>query len=54
MVAGDDPCYEKLSFELWTFMKAEGSVPDPVAEHVWTNCIQNTDVGLVELITPQA
>lgn len=53
-MAGIDSCHKKLSFELWTFMKAEGSEPDPVAEHVWTNCIRNTGVGLVELITPEA
>ena len=34
-------------------MKAEGSAQTSDAHYVWGNCIQNNDVGLLELITPE-
>jgi len=43
--ADDEPC-QKLPFELWMHMKAEGS------EDIM-HCLQITHVGLLELTTPE-
>ncbi|CAN0287420.1 unnamed protein product, partial [Ectocarpus fasciculatus] len=51
--ADDEPCQKKLSFELWTFMKAEGSAQNPDAQRVRDVCVENEDIELVELITPK-
>ena len=34
-------------------MKAEGSEQNPDAQYVRDNCIRTTDIGLIELITPE-
>ncbi len=51
--ADDEPCQKKLPFDLWTLMKADGSAQSAAAQDVLENCIETTDVGLVELITPE-
>ncbi|CAB1111813.1 unnamed protein product [Ectocarpus sp. CCAP 1310/34] len=51
--ADDEPCQKKLSFELWTFMKAEGSAHNPDAQRVRASCVEHEEIGLVELITPK-
>ncbi|CAN0182350.1 unnamed protein product [Ectocarpus sp. 4 AP-2014] len=51
--ADDEPCQKKLSFELWTFMKAEGSAQNPDAQYVRASCVEHAEIGLVELITPK-
>ena len=51
--ADDEPCHKKLSFELWTYMKAEGSAENPDAQYVRASCMHTMNVGLVELITPE-
>lgn len=47
-----DPCQRKLSFELWTHMKAEGSAQNPNAKGVRESC-HTVELGQVELITPE-
>ena len=49
----DEPCHQKLSLDMWTFMKAEGSAKDADAQHVYVECLQQPEMGLVELITPK-
>ncbi|CAN0155242.1 unnamed protein product [Ectocarpus sp. 6 AP-2014] len=53
--ADDEPCQKKLSFELWSFMKAEGSAQNPDAQRVRASCVEyeEMEIGLVELITPK-
>ncbi|CAN0154147.1 unnamed protein product, partial [Ectocarpus sp. 6 AP-2014] len=51
--ADDEPCQKKLSFELWTFMKAEGSAQNPDAQRVRASCVEHEEIGVVELITPK-
>lgn len=47
----NEPCHQKLSLDMWAFMKAEGSAKDADAKHVYDNCMLQPDMGLVELIT---
>lgn len=49
--SGDEPCHQKLPFDLWLLMKAEGSAEDDDAQHVYVECLHEPEVGLVELIT---
>lgn len=49
----DDPCHQKLSFNLWIIMKSGGTTQDTDAMHVLDNCIQTREVTLLELITPE-
>lgn len=51
--AGDEPCKQKLPFDLWALMKAEGSAQDPDAQYVRENCFEAKDVGVLELETPE-
>lgn len=49
----DEPCQQKISMDMWTFMKAEGSAQDADAQHVYVECLRQPEMGLVELITPE-
>eukprot|EP00904_Undaria_pinnatifida_P008994 jgi/Undpi1/5224/HiC_scaffold_2.g00506.m1 len=49
----DEPCHQKISMEMWTFMKAGASPPNADAQHVYDECMRQPDMGLVELITPE-
>ena len=49
----EEPCHQKLSMDMWTFMKAGASPPDADAQHVYDECMRQPDMGLVELITPE-
>lgn len=51
--SSDEPCQKKMSFELWTLMKAEGSAQNSDAQYVRANCLQTKELGLIELITPK-
>lgn len=45
-----ESCHQKLPFDLWAFMKADGSANDVDAKHVYVECFREPEVGLVELI----
>lgn len=47
----DEPCHQKLSFELWTAMIAEGPLPNADAQHVRANCLLSKDIGMLQLRT---
>ena len=47
-------CDHKLPFEFWVYMKAEGTANDPDASHVRNECLKARNIGMVELITPEA
>lgn len=49
----DEPCHQKISLDMWTFMRAQGSAQDADAQHVYVQCLQQPEMGLVELITPE-
>ena len=49
----DEPCHQKLSLDMWAFMKAEGSTQDADAQHVYVECMKQPKMGMVELITPK-
>ena len=49
----DDPCRLKLSFELWTLMKAEGLAQNSDAQFFRENCVHTMEVGRIELVTPE-
>ena len=49
----DDSCSQKLPFNLWIIMKAEGTANDPDALGVAEQCIQDKKISLLELITPE-
>jgi len=34
-------------------MKAKGSAGDPDAAHLWEECLNSKDIGMVELLTPE-
>lgn len=50
-LSSDEPCQQKLPFELWTAMKAYGTSPDADVEHVRANCLLAEDIGMLELST---
>ncbi|CAN0148641.1 unnamed protein product, partial [Scytosiphon promiscuus] len=50
----DEPCQQKLSFGLWTKMKAEGSSPDEDAQHVQANCLQSYEPHMLEMTFREA
>ena len=49
----DDFCNQKLPFDLWIIMKAEGTANDPDAMDVEEQCIPAPNLNLLELITPE-
>ena len=49
----DDSCNQKLPFNLWIIMKAEGTANDPDALAVAEQCIQAQKISLLELITSE-
>ncbi|CAM9850942.1 unnamed protein product [Ascophyllum nodosum] len=49
----DDFCSQKLPFNLWIIMKAEGTANDPGAKDVEEHCIQAQELHRLELITPE-
>ena len=51
-MASED-CGQKLPFDLWIYMTAEGTAEDPNAKHVWNSCLKPRTIGFVELITPE-
>ena len=51
-MASED-CGQKLPFEFWIYMKAEGTAEDPDAKHVWNACLKPRTIDFVELITPE-
>lgn len=48
-----EPCNQKLPFELWIYMKAEGTAEDADANHVKNECLLSKAIGVVELVTPE-
>ncbi|CAM9844326.1 unnamed protein product [Ascophyllum nodosum] len=46
-------CGQKLPFEFWIYMKAQGTAEDTDANHVRTECLKSRAIGLVELHTPE-
>lgn len=49
----DEPCHQKLPFDMWAFMKAEGSGEDADVKHVYVECLRKPELGMIELITPK-
>lgn len=47
--AADEPCQQKLSFELWVVMKAEGTAADADAQHVLAECMNSQPVSSLSL-----
>ena len=48
-----EPCSQKIPFELWIYMKAEGTAGDVDAHHVRNECLLSRTIGVVELVTPE-
>lgn len=47
--AADEPCQQKLSFDLWVVMKAEGTAADADAQHVLAECMNSQPVSSLSL-----
>lgn len=47
--ATDEPCQQKLSFDLWVVMKAEGTAADADAQHVLAECMNSQPVASLSL-----
>lgn len=48
-----EACHQKLSLDMWAFMKAQGSAQDADAQHVYQECLRQPEIGLVEINTAE-